>query len=206
MRKTLIFMALSLVLVTLLSVACGGSDETTNPATTPTTTNPVTTPTTTNPVTTEPPDPTTTTPPNPTTTVYEDGFARVTCEEIHAIMDADPNWRSFANIKPVDARSSLDYDQARVPYADNVPNVLFTELATRARQTQLKILPKDHLLIFFCDTSGPMTVDLAQQLVDLNAELNLGFDINNIVILEGGLNRWLELGYATSNAEACGMV
>ena len=129
----------------------------------------------------------------------------MTCEELRQVMVDDENWRITAHIKPVDPRDTYDYDRARIPFADNIPNVLDSVSAVRARQNQIKILPRDSILVFFDDGDGALAVDLAQQLVALNPELEAagyGFNLDNIRILEGGLDRWLELGYPTSNAEA----
>ena len=96
----------------------------------------------------------------------------------------------------VDARDTYDWDTGRIPSAENIPNILDTPMGIRARENQLKLLPKDRLLVFYDDTGSSLAVDLAQQLIDLDA----GYDLDNIRILELGFARWKELLYPTSAA------
>lgn len=70
-------------------------------------------------------------------------------------------------------------------------------MAIRGRQNNLKLLPKDDLLVFYgYDPDGSDAADLVQQFLDLGTE----HDPANMRIMELGYDRWDELGYPFSAA------
>jgi len=65
--------------------------------------------------------------------------------------------------------------------------------------TQLQLLPKDKVIIFYGDSPDDSdAASLAQQLIDLNA----GYDLENVKILLQGHPRWKELRYPTKDTGA----
>lgn len=198
MGTRLFITTLFLISLVALSVACTSDGNVTTP------TNIATTTTTTNITTTNSPDNTTettarNTSQTSTTTVTNvdlpDGVTWITAEELYEMMLADPDWRD--TIKPVDARETYDWEDGRVPSADNVPNIRDTALAIRGRQNGLKVLPMNSLLVFYgYERDGSDAADLVQQLIELNTD----HDIKNMRVLEFGFDRYLELLYPTSSA------
>jgi hypothetical protein len=189
--------ALFLISSLTLSVACASNEDVTRPTSMTTATTP--TSTTTNITNNTTKTTTMATSQTSTTTVTQvelpDGVTWITAEELYEMMLADPDWRDY--IKPVDARETMDWEDGRVPSADNVPNIRDTALAIRGRQNGLKVLPMESLLVFYgYNQDGSDAADLVQQMVDLNTD----HDINNMRVLKFGFDRWLELLYPTSSA------
>jgi hypothetical protein len=129
----------------------------------------------------------------------EDGFARITCEEVFQMMSDHPDdWYNY--FFAIDVRSRVEGWNGRLLNVRNIPNVNVTGtedsyLSLWERQEELKSLLKDVILVFYDQGEEATAADLAQQLVDLNEELDLGFDVKNIRILEGGFDRWQVLSY-----------
>jgi len=131
----------------------------------------------------------------------EDGFIRITCEEVLQLqMGLD-----ITAYKAVDARwggwmSARLHNAVQIPNT-YVPNIYppMPHMPLEERQEKLKLL-KIYIydyLVFYDQGEETTAADLAQQLVDINEEQDLGFDIEKIRILEGGFDRWQELAYPT---------
>ena len=97
--------------------------------------------------------------------------------------------------KAVDTRSRIYTWIGRLLNAINIPNATDTEMPLNERQDNLKLLSRNIILVFYDQGEETTAADLAQQLVDLNEELDLGFNVEDIRILEGGFDRLLKLSY-----------
>ena len=107
---------------------------------------------------------------------------RVTCEGLKLLMDIKYNYAL------VDTRPQQIFDKGHIPGAINIPIALSTEVVNQA----LCLLPKDCLIIFYCDCSRDNdSANMANRLISLNA----GYEEKNIKVLWKGYWRWLELGY-----------
>jgi rhodanese-related sulfurtransferase len=129
------------------------------------------------------------------TSVSYPEIPRITAEELRLIMET----RAEGDFILVDVRSEEDWDTTRLRKALNIPNVSNDPLAQQSRMTQLQLLPKDKLIIFYGDSPDDSdAASLAQQLIDLNA----GYDSENIKVLWQGHPRWKELRYPTKDTGA----
>ncbi len=161
-RSKRIVVCISLVLVVLLATSCAPAATPTPaplPAATPTTAPLPTTETTTPPTTTIPPTTETITPPTPPSAeeLAKQGFAlpeipRITCEELKQMMDRGDDFVL------VDTRSAeWGYNLGHLPGAINIQNELVPPALPEDMEEapielmKLMMLPKDKLIIFYCD-------------------------------------------------------
>jgi len=120
----------------------------------------------------------------------------ITAEELRLVMATGGPEESFLL---VDARSEEDWDNTRLRKAINIPNVSNDPLEQQSRITQLQLLPKDKVIIFYGDSPDDSdATSLAQQLINLNT----GYDLENVKILLQGHPRWKELRYPTKDTGA----
>ncbi|UCG55229.1 MAG: rhodanese-like domain-containing protein [Dehalococcoidia bacterium] len=132
---------------------------------------------------------------NQTSVSYPD-ISGITAEELRLMMETGESGEDFLL---VDVRSVEDWDTTRLRKAINIPNVSKDPLEQQNRLTQLQLLPKDKLIIFYGDSPDDSdAASLAQQLVDLNA----GYNIDSVKILLQGHPRWKELRYPTKDTGA----
>jgi len=118
---------------------------------------------------------------------------RVTAEQLKLMMDREDDFLL------VDARDEMDWDSTRLRNALNIPNVSNGLLAQQNRMTQLQLLPKDKLIIFYGNSADDAdAANLAQQLINLNA----GYDPENIKVLWQGHPRWKKLRYPSKDTGA----
>ena len=100
----------------------------------------------------------------------------------------------------VDSRDMGVYNDGYIPGAKNITSPSIQPALLESVKVQLGMLPKDKLLVFYGDQDGEAeAVALAQTLIGLNA----GYDTNNIKVLEGGFNQWLNLGYPSDVVSQC---
>lgn len=130
------------------------------------------------------------------TSVSNSEISGIAAEELRLIMAAG---EAEGSLQLVDVRSEEDWDTTRLRKAMNIPNVSNDSLEQQSRITQLQLLPKDKVIIFYGDSPDDSdAIGLAQQLIDLNA----GYDLENIKILLQGHPRWKELRYPTKDTGA----
>jgi rhodanese-related sulfurtransferase len=130
------------------------------------------------------------------TSVSDPEISGITAEELRLVMETGESGGSFLL---VDVRSEEDWDTTRLRKAINIPNVSNDPLEQQNRLTQLQLLPKGKVIIFYGDSLDDSdAVGLAQQLIGLNA----GYDLENVKILLQGHPRWKELRYPTKDTGA----
>jgi rhodanese-related sulfurtransferase len=220
---------ISFLVVPLLFVGCSRAQETTAPPITkvqPTMTTSMTPqPTNTQPavsssivpssskVTTMPPTSVTSAPPvtpssTPSTTVTQSGsnIPSITVDDLYnnyvklhfnpeSMVTENPNYVT------VDAREIEGWNGAHIPAAISiVPNIYNTEVGADAIKNELIVLPKDVLIVFYDDFQD-LAPALAQEFLDLNKTMNLGYNPANVKVLAGGFNYWSEKHYPTMSAE-----
>jgi hypothetical protein len=97
----------------------------------------------------------------------------------------------------VDTRDAYAYYDAAIQGAVNIPPVVpGYPITEQYLEENLKWVPLDKMIIFYDQqqaADGP-AMRLAQRLLDMK----LGHQAQNIRVLDGGLSRWLELGYPLS--------
>jgi rhodanese-related sulfurtransferase len=119
------------------------------------------------------------------TSVSDPEISGITAEELRLVMETGESGGSFLL---VDVRSEEDWDTTRLRKAINIPNVSNDPLEQQNRLTQLQLLPKGKVIIFYGDSLDDSdAVGLAQQLIGLNA----GYDLENVKILLQGHPRRL---------------
>jgi rhodanese-related sulfurtransferase len=105
------------------------------------------------------------------------------------------------NYVTVDAREIEGWNGAHIPAAINIiPNIYNTAVGADAIKNELITLPKDVLIVFYDDFQD-LAPALAQEFLDLNKTMNLGYDPANVKVLAGGFNDWSEKHYPTMSAE-----
>ena len=130
------------------------------------------------------------------TSVSDSQISGIAAEELRIIMSTG---EAEGSLQLVDVRSEEDWDTTRLRKAINIPNVSNDPLEQQSRITQLQLLPKDKIIVFYGDSPNDSdAIGLAQQLIDLNA----GYDLENIKILLQGHPRWKELRYPTKDTGA----
>jgi rhodanese-related sulfurtransferase len=205
----------SLLMITLLLAGCGGSAETTAPQTTmvqPPVTTSATAPITqstvsppvsvtaslpstpTNTVTTKTATQSVSTIPLITSAELYDGYVKLHFNPVSLVTE-NPNYVT------VDAREIEPYNASHVPATVSIiPNIYNTSVGSDAIKNQLITLPKGVLIVFY-DNDMDLAPGLAQQLLDLNKSMSLGYDSANVKVLSGGFGSWRELNYPTMSAE-----
>jgi len=174
-----IVVCISLVSVVLLATSCA-------PAATPTPTPlPTATPTTA-PLPT--PTPTTTPPALPTPTLANAGIPasyekiqRISPEELKALIEGG------AYIMVVDNQPEGAYEMGHIPGAVNFPWAM--EITGPGN------LPKDKLLVLYCACAHE------EDAGDVAMKLITNFGYKNIMLLDGGWLRWVELDYPVEEGE-----
>lgn len=205
LRNKCTVVCISLVLVVLLATSCAPAATPLPPSATPTTA-PVATPTVA-PTATVPAVPTPTTAPMATPTVaptaavpalptptlastgvpasYEE-IQRISPEELKALIVRG------ADIVVVDNQPQSAYEIRHIPGAVNFPWAM--EITGPGN------LPKDKLLILYCACAHE------EDAGDVAMKLITNFGYKNIMLLDGGLLRWVELEYPVQDSftDACG--
>lgn len=111
----------------------------------------------------------------------------ITCEELKKMMDEG------ADLVLVDTRLESNYKRdPHITGAINVPDTALPPMTEQVIEIKLMALPWDQTIVFYCDCSDDSgSTYMAQKLI------GIGFDVENVKVLTGGLPRWLELGYPT---------
>jgi rhodanese-related sulfurtransferase len=206
---------ISLLIVPLLLAGCGGGEETTASQTTmvqpPVTTStaptsikptalpsasvtPATTLTPTKTATISPGTQPVSTIPSITSKELYEGYVKLHFNPVSLVTE-NPNYVT------VDAREIEGYNKSHVPATISIiPNSYNTSVGADAIKNQLITLPKGELIVFYDDDMA-LAPGLAQQFLDLNKSMSLGYDPANVKILAGGFGSWRELNYPTMSAE-----
>ncbi len=100
---------------------------------------------------------------------------RVKPEELKALIDAK------ADIVVVDAQPKSAYDAGHIPTAVNLPWDMKIKSAGG--------LPKDKVLVIYCACTHE------EDAGDIGMQLITNFGYKNIMLLDGGWIKWVELGY-----------
>jgi rhodanese-related sulfurtransferase len=121
----------------------------------------------------------------PYETLVQNGYnrpeiPRLTCEELKKKMDGGSTFIL------IDTRDETVFKKGHIAGAIDIP-VAGPEETVNG---QLTALPKDKLIIVYCDCAfDSKSADLAQKLIDK------GYNIANIRVLWKGYFKWLQLGY-----------
>ena len=118
----------------------------------------------------------------------EDGFIRITCEEVAST----PYYIAF------DARTGVGIYDERLPATSYwIRFNKLNQMSVEEIRSEFSIIPRKSILVFYDWGEETSAAYLAQQVVDLNEELTLGFNVEDIRILEGGFGKWQALYYPT---------
>ena len=111
----------------------------------------------------------------------------ITCDELKKMMDEG------TETVLVDTRLESSYKRnPHIRGAVNIPDTVLPPMTEQILQIKLMELPWDQTVVFYCDCSDDSgSIYLAQKL------LETGFDADNVKVLSGGLERWLEMGHPT---------
>lgn len=113
---------------------------------------------------------------------------RITCEELKTLIDKEE--------KPViiDTRAASAYKPEHLPGAINI--FLNPAGDPFERQMTFMSLPADKPLVIYCDCSDES--ESTQMAVEIK---NQRYEIEDIKVLQEGINRWRELGYPLAASE-----
>jgi rhodanese-related sulfurtransferase len=111
---------------------------------------------------------------------------RILCEQLKQMIDKGDDFVL------VDARLGSSFATGHIPGAINIPyNDPSPNFTQEWLNDQLKALPGNKMIIFYCDWSDDGdSASLAEKLIQLRSG-----DLNNIKVLWKSILRWEELGY-----------
>jgi hypothetical protein len=145
--------------------------------------------------------------PQPTSTVITATatIKLITVEELYAMVKVFYNedlgdTYETAPYATVDCRIINGWNLAHIPQAVSIePNIYHTESGLATIESNLKMLPKGKLLVFY-DDDLEMAPALANLFLELNKNEDLGYDPLNVRILKEGFVAWMDLKYPTRSA------
>lgn len=113
---------------------------------------------------------------------------RITAEQVMSLM------KEKGKVVVVDTDDSIAYEAEHIKGAINIP--YDPTVATRSADDMLSALPGDKMLVFYCncpheEDSAPMVQEMWE----------LSYDRANVKALQGGLNRWEQLGYPLAGTD-----
>ncbi|HEY95539.1 MAG TPA: rhodanese-like domain-containing protein [Dehalococcoidia bacterium] len=113
---------------------------------------------------------------------------RMLCEELQQMIEKDEK------VVIIDTRATASYKDDHIKGAINI--YLNPGGDPFERQMTYMALPADKALIIYCDC-----VDESDSLIVAREIKDARYDINDIKVLELGINRWKDLGYPTEKSE-----
>ena len=113
---------------------------------------------------------------------------RLKCEELEEMIEKGEKFVI------IDTRATASYKDDHIKGAINI--YLNPGGDPFERQMTFMALPADKPLVIYCDC-----VDESDSLIMAREIKDSRYDINDIKVLELGINRWKELGYPTEKSE-----
>lgn len=113
---------------------------------------------------------------------------RIKCEELQQTIDKGEK------VVIIDTRAAVAYKDDHIKGAINI--YLNPGGDPFERQMTFMALPADKPLVIYCDC-----VDESDSLIMAREIKDSRYDINDIKVLELGINRWKELGYPSEKSE-----